>query len=88
MRGQVIWFNVKNGYGFIKGQDGTDYFAHYSKIKSEPGEFRTLEKGAVVEFDPQTKSREDGDKPQAFDIKIIEGVKDESLPGNHAASNF
>ena len=30
MKGQVKWFNLKKGYGFITGEDGKDYFFHYS----------------------------------------------------------
>lgn len=28
--GDVKWFREDKGYGFIKGQDGYDYFCHYS----------------------------------------------------------
>ena len=87
MRGQVIWFNVKDGYGFIRGEDNTDYFAHYSKIKAEPGEFRTLQKGERVEFDPQSTARDGVEKPQAHAIKIL-GGDDEQVLGEHGDSNF
>ena len=33
MKGTVKWFNTQKGYGFIVGDDGTDYFVHYSNIK-------------------------------------------------------
>ena len=32
MRGIIKWFNEKKGYGFISGDDGTDYFLHISAV--------------------------------------------------------
>ena len=32
MKGKVIWFDIKQGYGFIKGEDGEDVFIHKSEI--------------------------------------------------------
>lgn len=43
MKGTVKWFNTQKGYGFIVGDDGTDYFVHYSNIKVS--EFRHLDAG-------------------------------------------
>ena len=33
--GTVKWFSAKKGYGFVTGEDGEDYFAHFSQIKME-----------------------------------------------------
>ena len=33
MEGTVKWFNTRKGYGFIKGDDGEDYFFHHTVIK-------------------------------------------------------
>ena len=35
MKGTVKWFNNKKGYGFITGEDGKDYFFHYSQIQMQ-----------------------------------------------------
>jgi len=32
MNGTVKFFNVKKGFGFIKGEDDKDYFVHFSEI--------------------------------------------------------
>lgn len=32
MEGIVKWFNTRKGYGFIKGDDGNEYFVHYSAL--------------------------------------------------------
>lgn len=55
MKGTVKWFNTQKGYGFIVGDDGTDYFVHYSNIKVS--EFRHLDAGDHVEFDVETNDK-------------------------------
>ncbi len=32
MEGIVKWYNLKKGYGFIKGEDEQDYFVHFSAL--------------------------------------------------------
>ena len=32
MEGTVKWFNIRKGYGFIQGDDGKDYFVHYTAV--------------------------------------------------------
>ena len=32
MTGTVKWFDMKRGYGFINGDNGKEYFVHYSNI--------------------------------------------------------
>lgn len=50
MKGTVKWFDVRKGYGFIAGEDGQDYFVHYSGIVQE-SEFKKLHKNDPVEFE-------------------------------------
>jgi len=33
MKGKVKFFNRMKGFGFVTGEDGTDYFVHYSGVK-------------------------------------------------------
>lgn len=49
MKGTVKWFNPRTGYGFISGEDGDDYFVHYTSIQSDG--FRTLREKTEVDFD-------------------------------------
>ena len=48
-------FNKEKGYGFIRGEDGKDYFFHYSVLVMD--DFKTAEKGENVEFDVQESER-------------------------------
>ena len=47
--GVVKWFNNAKGFGFISGEDGNDYFVHYSNINAKG--FRSLEEGQAVSFE-------------------------------------
>lgn len=55
MKGTVKIFNATKGLGFIRGEDGREYFAHYSQIRRVGGgiEFKMLLPGWEVEFDPR-----------------------------------
>ena len=48
-QGTVKWFSAKKGYGFITGEDGTDYFAHFSQIQMDG--FRNLSGKESVQFE-------------------------------------
>lgn len=48
-QGTVKWFNDAKGFGFIKQEDESDVFVHYSQIVGDG--FRTLEEGQTVRFD-------------------------------------
>ena len=48
-KGTVKWFDNQKGYGFLKMEDGTDIFVHYSGINKEG--FKSLTEGQNVEFE-------------------------------------
>lgn len=47
--GTVKWFNNAKGYGFIRRDDGSDVFVHYSQIAGDG--FRTLQQGQEVAYE-------------------------------------
>jgi len=53
--GQVKWFNMKSGYGFISVRSGEhigkDLFVHYTSIKVSNSQYRYLIAGEYVQFD-------------------------------------
>lgn len=48
MEGTVKWFNGRKRYGFIKGDDGQDYFVHLKAVAREA----FLKEGDRVTFTP------------------------------------
>jgi CspA family cold shock protein len=50
MRGKVKFFNEEKGFGFIGGEDGKDYFVHFSAIISDG--YKTLRNDQEVTFVP------------------------------------
>lgn len=64
-QGTVKWFKSEKGFGFITGDDGQDYFAHFKNIQGDG--FKKLDAGDKVDFEVQ--SMEKG--PAAINIRKI-----------------
>ena len=67
--GIVKFFDTKKGYGFIAGEDGVDYFVHFSSIISE-SEYKTLSEGQEVVFDVEDGMR----GPSAINVRDLNEV--------------
>ena len=64
-RGQVKWFNVKKGFGFVTRDNGDDVFVHFRSIRGSG--HRSLSEGQAVKF-----SVVDGQKGlQAEDVSVV-----------------
>ena len=64
MEGTVKWFNTKKGYGFIAGDDGEEYFVHFTAVPR--GTF--LRENDRVSFEPAESER----GKQAKDVKLLQ----------------
>lgn len=56
MRGTVKNWLPDKGYGFIKGDDGADYFVHWSEILMESRR-KKLKEGQRVTFDAEKSEK-------------------------------
>lgn len=64
IKGRVKWYNIKQGYGFIEGEDGIDAFIHKSNI---PFWTIYLKTGDKVEYIPRKTVK----GSEATDLKIF-----------------
>ncbi len=65
LNGNVKSFNKIKGYGFINGDDGNEYFFHFSSLNMSG--FKTVNVNDKVSFDPQT-----GEKgKRAINIDVV-----------------
>ncbi len=64
LTGEVKWFNVKKGYGFITSNN-VDYFVHYADIDCDG--FKILKPKQNVEFD----TYEGKNGIQAGHVKVV-----------------
>lgn len=61
MKGDVKFFNTMKGFGFIKAEDGKEYFVHESGL--EEGD--SIEEGDSVSFDIEESQK----GPKAVHVK-------------------
>jgi CspA family cold shock protein len=55
MKGTVKMFNKEKGFGFIRAEDGSDVFFHYSALVMDG--YKTASEGEKVEFDVENSER-------------------------------
>lgn len=75
--GKVKWFSNKKGYGFLTGDDGKQYFAHYSKMIWDG--FKELKEGEALRFEPSESTK----GLEAIEIEKAEDFGYREFPGNN-----
>lgn len=71
IRGRVVRLN--KGFGFIEGEDGRDYFFHWSELSKFSKHFRNLVAGPNGTGDQVTfQPGKTDDGPRAFAIETVE----------------
>ncbi len=63
MNGKIKWYKKEKGYGFITGDDGKDYFVHYTSLPQDMQDARE-DDNLKVTFDLKDTDR----GPQAIDV--------------------
>ena len=73
MNGKIKWYKREKGYGFIVGEDGKDYFVHYTALPQDMQDAREEDEMKV------TFELKDTDRgPQAVDIVFEEKSEEAS----------
>ena len=84
MRGVVERLVPEGGFGFIRGEDGREFFFHQSALDGT--EFEELAEASNVEFSVTEHGAGDqaGENPRAVHVRLSEGqlpaVDNEALP--------
>ena len=63
--GEVKWFNVSKGFGFIRRDNGDEVFVHFRSIRNQKGKRAGLKEGQRVSFVVTDSSK----GPQAEDVE-------------------
>lgn len=67
---------IKDGYGFIAGDTGVDFFFHWSGLSKFTKQIRALKEGERCEFDVFVSER----GPRAINIQIIGSTLQKDSP--------
>ena len=68
MKGKIKWYSGTKGYGYATGEDGKDYFVHFSEIKTdEDGRRPWINEEQDLEFDPAETDK----GPRALNIEVL-----------------
>jgi CspA family cold shock protein len=65
MNGKVKRTVVDRGFGFITGEDKTEYFFHFSAVRA--GDFKLMKPGDSVTFEPSQGQK----GPRAENIRLL-----------------
>lgn len=81
MKGTVKFYNRKKGFGFISGEDGNDYFVHFTALPRG----LSLRDNDKVSFDPAEGDRGLKAENVQLNQKASEQLSQESAPADEQA---
>ncbi len=67
MQGKVKFWQKSRGWGYIKADDGKEYFAHYSQIQMDG--FKTLDADDIVSF--EVSEPDENKRIHALNVKPV-----------------
>ena len=73
LKGEVKWFSLEKGYGFLTSRDGRDYFLPKSSLIDKDINLSTVGKGDLVMFDGVSAKK----GPRAKNVIIMQSVSHE-----------
>ena len=73
MEGKIKWYKREKGYGFLTGDDGKDYFVHYTALPEDQQDVRESDE---IKVTFETKEGRDG-RLQASEIKFVNSDSEE-----------
>ena len=73
MEGKIKWYKREKGYGFLTGDDGKDYFVHYTALPEDQQDVRESDE---IKVTFETKEGRDG-RLQASEIKFVNSNSEE-----------
>ncbi len=65
--GEIKWFNVSKGFGFIRRQNGEEIFVHFRSVRGPSRDRRLLRDGQRVAFNVVNSDK----GPQAEDVEAL-----------------
>lgn len=69
LKGKVIWFSAKTGFGFVSWKKDLDIFLHFSDIIMKNGGFKTVKKDDVVQYEVGQNL---AGEPKAINVQVID----------------
>ncbi|MFK9120719.1 cold shock domain-containing protein [Peribacillus frigoritolerans] len=74
MNGKIIYYKDNKGFGFIKGEDGVDYFFHNTYLRD-----KTDLKGLKLDLDVSFNPKKHDNGYRAYNLNILQDYKSEHL---------
>jgi len=72
LKGTIRHLLYDRGFGFVEGDDGYDYFFHWTAVNRKCKQFRNLKEGDKVTFDIEEDTKLRGYRARANSLMTVE----------------